>query len=161
MSLESIALPSQEELKRLFDYNPKTGELRWKIRPANCIQVGDLINGKNKGGYLAAKYKGKTMLAHRVIYCWMTGVDPVGRLVDHKNRDRADNHWTNLRLATILDNNRNCSHPGYCLRPNGTWRVRVRHHSKALFDKTVKTEEEARALIIEKRAEFFGEFAPA
>jgi len=38
--------------------------------------------------------------------------------------------------------------------------VRLRHFGKVLFDKTVKTEEEARALIIEKRAEFYGEFAP-
>jgi hypothetical protein len=157
---KSKPLPPLEDLKRLFDYDPETGELAYKERPANCIKLGEKVKRKNKGGYVTVKIKGKTYLAHRIIYYLMTGTDPVGSLVDHKNRDRSDNRWNNLRLATILDNNRNCSHPGYCLRPNGTWRVRVRHLGKVLFDKTVKTEEEARALITEKRTEFYGEFAP-
>lgn len=156
-----MKLPTQEELKGLFNYNPKTGDLTWKVRPANRVKIGDLVRGISSHGYYRVSIKSKTYSVHRIIWCWMTGEDLNEKCIDHKNRCRTNNRWSNLRLATKLENRRNQEDAGYCRRPNGTWRVRIRHLGKALFDKTVKTEEEARALIIEKRAELFGEFAPA
>ena len=91
----------------------------------------------------------------------MTGEDLHDKKIDHKDRDRSNNKWNNLRKATSSDNGKNNKHPGYSKRSNGKWRVRVRALGKCLFDKTVETEEEARLLAIEKRAEFFGEYAPA
>ena len=155
-----MKLPTQAELKELFDYDPKTGEVTWKVRPANRVQIGDPVRGIGSSGYYRVTIKNKTFSLHRVIWCWVTGEDLSDKCIDHKNRCRTDNSWNNLRLATKLENRRNQVNAGYCRRPNGTWRVRIRHLGKALLDKTVKTEEEARALIIEKRAELFGEFAP-
>jgi len=155
-----MKLPTQKVLKELFDYNPETGDLTWKVRPANRVKIGDAVRGVGSSGYYRATIKGKTYVVHRIIWCWMTGKDIEDKFLDHKNRCKTDNRWSNLRLATKVENRRNQKDAGYCRRPNGTWRVRLRHFGKVLFDKTVKTEEEARALIIEKRAEFYGEFAP-
>jgi hypothetical protein len=46
--------------------------------------------------------------ATRVIYFMMTGAwPPADMFVDHRSRDVSDNRWTNLRLCTVTENNRN------------------------------------------------------
>jgi hypothetical protein len=37
--------------------------------------------------------------AHRIIWKWVTGEDPPWE-IDHKDQDRANNRWVNLRRAT-------------------------------------------------------------
>ena len=156
-----LKLPSQDELKQRFYYDQETGDLIYKISPANRVKVGDIVKGFGSEGYRRVYIKGTLYKAHRIIWCWMTGEDLHDKKIDHKDRDRSNNKWNNLRKATSSDNGKNNKHPGYSKRSNGTWRVRVRQFGKCLFDKTVDTEEEARLLAIEKRAEFFGEYAPA
>jgi len=151
----------QKELKRLFDYNPETGDLTWKVRPANRVHIGDKAASLNSAGYYGVVIKGKHYKVHRVIWCWVTGDDISDKCLDHINRIRTDNRWCNLRLATKLENRRNQITQGYCKRPYGTWRVRIRSLGKTLLDKTVKTEAEAIELIEKKRTEIFGAFKAA
>ncbi len=153
-------LPSQEQLKELFDYSLETGELRWKVRPANRVQIGDVVKGIGSAGYCRVWVNGTLFPAHRVIWCWMTGEDIGPKQIDHKNHIRTDNRWSNLRKATRVQNGRNIESDGYCRRENGTFRVRLRTQGTVLFDRTVKTEEEAKALVAEKRKEFYGDYAP-
>lgn len=120
-----------EELHGAFDYNPDTGELRWKIRPnvQSFCRAGDpvtLTTGTH--GYQSLRLWKQTFMAHRVIWKWMTGEDPLeGKVVDHRNRNKTDNRWQNLRIASFTENtrNRNRSEDSNISFQNGKWVVRV------------------------------------
>ncbi len=98
-------LPPQAELRRVFDYNPNTGDLCWRISPTSRVIAGDSAARRSPNGYLRVNWCGKTIKVHRLAWKYMTGVDPV--TVDHLNRNAEDNRWENLRDATQLDQNRN------------------------------------------------------
>lgn len=92
------ALPPASELWELFDYKPLTGELVWNRRIG--VRTGAEAAGSlDKDGYL--RTTGEKYLVHRVIWKWVTGSDPLdGYTVDHQDRQRLNNRWANLRLAT-------------------------------------------------------------
>jgi hypothetical protein len=118
---KTTALPTQEYLRELFDYDPNTGVLTYKQRPlshfktkAACSRFNSQFAGKSAGskhptGYIqlsiTLKYKRKYW-AHRVIHMWMTGEDPGTAQVDHVNQLRDDNRWENLRLVDGSAENR-------------------------------------------------------
>lgn len=97
---------------------------------------------RDKKGYAFAypesgKYKGKCIRMHRVIMNAKTG-----QQVDHKNRNRADNRKSNLRLVTHTDNcwnrgkSENCSsiYKGVS-KPKGsnTWRAYCKVNQKRIL----------------------------
>lgn len=96
---------THDEIKARFDYNPDTGILTHKTTIGG-VKVGSIAGTKNNAGHLYIGLNYKTVAVHRVAWFWMTGVWPEN--VDHKNRVRADNIWTNLREATHSKNMRNC-----------------------------------------------------
>lgn len=118
-------LPSPRVLRRLIDYNARTGELKWKMRPA-WLFAGNNIGGKagqakawngrwagqrafkqvHKTGYLTGVLWSFSFLAHRVAWAVHTGEWPDGD-IDHINGDRADNRFSNLRCVTSLQNAKN------------------------------------------------------
>lgn len=112
-------LPSMAFLKECVEYNPNTGILFWKRRPLAHFQnahrmkiFNTQFSGEKAGclrgnGYIYIHFSGiGAILAHRAIFKLMTGRDPVHD-VDHKNLDRADNRWENLREATRAQNMHN------------------------------------------------------
>lgn len=92
-------------LKSLLQYDPETGHFTWigfqnganKNGPAGCV---------NKLGYVVIRVLKKLYLAHRLAWLYMTDKWP-SSIVDHKNRNRGDNSWSNLRLATKSLNGQN------------------------------------------------------
>ena len=102
------------ELREIWDYNPETGEFTWKIRligGGRRINPGDKAGGIS-AGYVTLGYDGINYRAHRLAWYWQTGeLPPKGYEVDHENRVRSDNRWTNLRLLTSSGNNLNQSGP--------------------------------------------------
>ena len=118
-------LPSQQELRMLLNYDHQTGMLTWRKRDISLFDDGghgaahnrDKWNGRWAGkeaftarhgaGYRHGAINGKPLLAHRVIWKWMTGIDPVE--VDHTNGTRADNRWSNLRSVPHSENMRNAA----------------------------------------------------
>ncbi|WP_226780338.1 HNH endonuclease signature motif containing protein [Oceaniglobus trochenteri] len=103
---------TREEAGKLLSYNPDTGILRWRIETnahGRKIHPGD-IAGTDKDGYNQIKIFGRVYRAHHLAWLFMTGEWPAaGMDMDHINRDRGDNRWANLRMATRSQNNINGS----------------------------------------------------
>lgn len=97
----SKQLPPVEDLRRLFDYDPITGLLIWKVSAAQRSPKGSVAGtyGKHSVRVEIGAFGGK-FLAHRIIWCLVTGEDPGEKVIDHANRNPHDNRWVNLRLAT-------------------------------------------------------------
>ena len=100
-------LPSQNELLRLFDYDPLTGILRWRVRPHahSGRREGDEAGNLVVLGYRVVTIDYEIYKVHRVIWKMMTGED--ADTVDHIDRDKVNNRLANLRDATPSEQNYN------------------------------------------------------
>jgi len=104
-------LPEQEYLRKILDYEPETGALTWKRRddvsaPWNTKYAGKAaLAALNSDGYLAGCINNVCYRAHRVIWKWYHGADPLQ--IDHINGVRDDNRIVNLRNVTRAENMRN------------------------------------------------------
>lgn len=133
--------PTQEELRKLFQYEPVTGLLTRKACTANRHTVGELVGTYGARGYLQVGIYSKKYPAHRVIWCWMTGSWPTHD-IDHINRDRSDNRWKNLRSVTRSENNHNAGlsrrntsgHTGVAWdKSRGKWMVSIRSNGSQKY----------------------------
>jgi hypothetical protein len=143
-------------LRECLDYNPETGEFRWKHRPVEHFatekawkRFETLFADKQAGhghvsGYLHIGLNGTTRRyyrAHRVAACLMTGRDFVEQ-IDHINGDRSDNRWVNLRIADCFENQKNAKKRtdnstgitgvGFKKR-KGLWQARIKDRGRDVF----------------------------
>lgn len=89
------------ELLSLLAYEPSTGLFRHKTGRGG-VTAGSVAGTVNKG-YVQISVKGKTWLAHILAWLYMTGSWPVHD-VEHRDRVRTNNKWSNLRAATRRQN---------------------------------------------------------
>lgn len=136
-------LPSQEVLRQLLDYDPETGVLRWKERPATFFRDGfaDAWNAKWAGkeirhvssdGYIQCRLFNRAQKAHRLIWKLVTGDDP--SFIDHIDGNRQNNRRANLRDVDRAANQKNMRLSGantsgvcgvYLDKRRGTWYARI------------------------------------
>jgi len=64
---------TQEELKRLMDYDPETGIFRRKVRTSNRIKAGEIAGTHDVNGYLIIRLAGKARKLHRLAWLWVYG----------------------------------------------------------------------------------------
>lgn len=157
--MASKALPTPQYLRQLLRYEPETGKLFWRERPA-CFFKADKYrtpegcaanwnsrwSGKEaltaplKTGHLMGRIDYRAHFAHRVAWAIHHGEWPKGE-IDHINHNPADNRIENLRDVSHAENQRNLS----MLRtnksgvtgvlqtgPNNLWYARIKHAGKML-----------------------------
>lgn len=159
---------SAERVRELFDYEPLTGILRWKVRLSKCVRVGAEAGCVNGGGHKIVRICGKIYLVHRIIWLWVTGFWPREQ-IDHKNLAGSDNRWENLREATSSQNQHNkglqknnrTGIKGVFQDKNkpGVWRAAIMLHGRNKYLGTFYTREEAGIAREAALKEIHGEFA--
>lgn len=103
-----------DELSPLVKYDPDTGHFF-------SLTDAELRILRHNRGYVVVSLCGVQFLAHRLAWLLMTREWPPEH-TDHINRDRSDNRWVNLRLASISQNNANSIKTKPRNLPTGVWR---------------------------------------
>jgi hypothetical protein len=143
MAMQTLIFPSMEYLHECFNYEPATGKLFWKARPEShfanphtCLAMNGRFAGKEAASinstYRQVSLDLQIYLQHRIIWKWMTGEQPPP-FIDHKDGDKLNNRWANLRSATKSEQNWNVGKnikntSGYkgVSRAHGKWRANIR-----------------------------------
>jgi hypothetical protein len=99
---------TQEQLKRILDYNPETGIFIHKLSPNGRIKKGHIAGTSGKDTYVKIKINFTLFLAHRLAWLYIHGYFPEND-IDHVNRIKNDNRIINLREASRSCNIRNAS----------------------------------------------------
>lgn len=99
--------------------------------------------GTMKDGYIKIIADQRQYRAHRLAWLFMTGAFPEkGMDIDHIDGDRANNRWSNLRLASRSQNNMNTrhvrshtsDHRGVSWRKGrGKWHARIHVNKKVVI----------------------------
>jgi len=97
---------THSELLQLLHYEPSTGVFTWCKTSSNRAVAGSVAGSLTNTGYWTIRVNTVPFQAHRLAWFYMTGEWPKEQL-DHKNLDRRDNRWENLRQATNTQNQRN------------------------------------------------------
>jgi hypothetical protein len=87
-----------QRLRELLHYEPETGIFtRIKYRCARG-KAGSVAGYKNAQGYVLFMVDRHMYMAHRLAWLYMTGDHPTG-LIDHKDGNKSNNRFSNLRPA--------------------------------------------------------------
>lgn len=155
-----------ERLKEALHYDPDTGIFRWKVQTSPRVKIGAVTGYRQADGQKIIILDGERHCAHRLAVLYMTGRWPV-YLVDHKNMDRSDNRWANLREATKQQNcankgpqrNNRLGYKGVTQVPSGRFRAEITVDGKGRCIGTFDTPHEASAAYLSEARKVFGEFA--
>jgi hypothetical protein len=123
----------QDELKELLTYYPETGQFYWNTGGKGRRLDRRAGSFHKASGYIHIGICGKKYRAHRLAWLYTYGFLPEN-LLDHINRDRADNRIDNLRAVDMVENTKNNSVrvdntsgvTGVCwAKREGKWLVRI------------------------------------
>lgn len=158
-------------LRLILRYDAETGQFFWRDRPDakryNNARYSGRVAGTSKDGYVVIFIDRKGYRAHRLAWFYVTGEDP-GEDVDHRDRDRANNRWGNLRSASRSENLANAG-----LRSDNIsgckgvswhsqtqkWRSRINVGRRAIYLGLFETKEAASKAYATAAERYFGEFA--
>ena len=157
-----------ETLRVMLHYSPESGKWTW-------LQCGhSRFNGRRadhprdkKRSYRIVTIEKTKYYAHRLAWLYMTGEWPVSDL-DHRDLDKSNNIWSNLRLATDQLNNAN-KKPKIRALPKGVdrrsdsihrpYQARIKYNNKSIHLGQFSTPEEAGRAYRRAAKRYFGEFA--
>lgn len=84
-------------VRDLFDYNPATGDLIWRIDRTGGTKAGDVAGSISATtGYRRIKVGGVAYQAALLVWLWHHGSFPINE-IDHEDRDPLNNRIENLR----------------------------------------------------------------
>lgn len=141
--------PSLERLKVVLHYDHETGVFR-RLLGVRGHAAGEVAGSINNLGYVQIKLDGSLFGAHRLAWLYVHGVWPAA-LIDHIDRDRANNRIANLREVTPSQNAQNSgahrdsssAFKGVSLHKKGRWRAEITHDGTTKFLGVYPSEQEA------------------
>ena len=157
---------TQQDLKKLLDYDFETGLFFWKISPAKQIKAGNIAGTKRKDGYIQIKVLNEFLLAHRLIWIYVYGYMP--KYIDHINGIRDDNRFSNIRevsnqqnsLNSKISKNNKCGIKGiYWDKSRNKWSARVFLNGKCEFFSRFDDIALAKNAIMKAREKLHGKFS--
>lgn len=162
---------TRAEAAQYLSYDPETGIFRWLVAShgyGGAINVGDEA-GTIKDGYRVIILFGRQYRAQHLAWLFMEGDWPPADLdLEHQNRNRADNAWLNLRLATRSQNNMNTGirsnnksgHKGISWRKDiGKWHARIKLNGQTILLGNFEVLDDAVAVRRAAERQYFGQFA--
>lgn len=163
---------TQEYVKELFNYDPETGILTWRIRPATNVSIGEEAGGHHPKDGRRLKINGRGYPASVIIWLWFHGHWPEGppnEVIDHIDRNPWNNRIHNLRLITSEQNswnryarwdNPNKQTGVSYRRDSGKYRAYIYMNYKMVTLGQFATLEEATEARKQAEMKYRGEFAP-
>lgn len=156
-----------ERLRELLHYDQETGLFTWRVPRKGTGGMGSTAGRVNSGnGYVDICVDYRRYLAHRLAWLYMTGEWPKND-VDHRDRVRTNNAWSNLRAATRSQNLANASKhrdgaaPFKGIQRAGkAWQATIMARGVRKCLGTYATPEEAADAYRRAALEMNGEFAP-
>ena len=153
-----------ERLKEVLTYNPETGDF---IRNYSVKGHGidEVVGSRKEDGHVVICIDYQMYKAHRLAWLYMTGEWPKDD-VDHKDRNRGNNRWINLREATRSQNMANkIQEPGASgivgVHKHGRgWRAKIKVKGKVTYLGTFDTIAEAETAYKQARIIHFGTYNP-
>lgn len=157
---------SAADVRDALNYDPETGVFRW-AKSRGRMPAGTVAGSPHGKGYIAIGFCGHILLAHRLAWLYVTGEWPRGE-IDHRDMDKTNNAFHNLRDATSSQNKANKGVSDDSLsgikgvtwhKPRAKWRARIQvgrqQKHLGLFDSI-----EAASAAYQAAAKLnFGEFA--
>lgn len=147
---------TQARLKELLHYDPETGVFTRleNPHPHSRVKAGEVAGGFDAKGYRKIWVHDGRYMASVLAWLYMTGRMPKHQ-VDHKDLNKANNRWLNLRPATNKQNQENTP-----LRRDNTsgckgvwwrkevrkWKAMIRHNGKLITLGYRENKDEAIAL---------------
>jgi hypothetical protein len=158
---------TQRRLKFLLQYDPSTGNWRWRVSRNGRTKKGDLAGHVDALGYRVIHVDRWCMHASRLAWLYMKGYLPK-RHIDHADTNPSNDKWDNLRLATNGQNIANSrlrkdsssGMKGAYFR-RGKWFSAIRHNKKLIHLGYFLTKQEAHSAYFSKAKELRGRFARA
>jgi hypothetical protein len=123
---------TQYQLKEVLHYCPETGVFTWLVGNGKSVKAGDLAGGADANGYFRVKVRRVSYKLHKLAFLYMSDIFPPRTLyVDHIDGNKLNNAWSNLRLVTPAESNRNRRFAsgeltGIERTSHGRYRVRIR-----------------------------------
>jgi hypothetical protein len=91
-----------EYLKSILCYDPEAGIFTWMVRKPRTDGIGSIAGCLSGNGYWVIGINGEKYGAHRLAWFYKVGRWPlVGMDIDHEDRDRSNNRFSNLREISI------------------------------------------------------------
>lgn len=162
--MKPVALTATR-LRRILVYDPSTGVFT-RLVASGSAKVGDRAGCVNATGYIVIRILDRLYLAHRLAWLYVYGRWPKEQ-IDHRDRDRSNNRFTNLREASNAQNQMNAKKKRGLSRYKGVswreqtkrWQVHISINGRSTYLGARHDEEAARDLYMAAAVRHFGQFA--
>lgn len=149
-----------DRVRELLDYCPETGAFRWKVNRRGGCRAGEIAGVVHAKGYRFIKIDQGRYSAHRLAWLYMTGRWPA-ECVDHINRQRDDNRFSNLREASWSENRMNTNAAGVKFYArSGKWKAYIGSRGQQVYLGVFNTRDAALAARRAAELEHHGAYAP-
>ena len=152
---------SRERLREVLIYDPESGKFTWRKTTSSRSKAGSEAGSTTVKGYRVITVYGRAVYAHRLAFLYMTGRTP-NCPVDHKNRNRLDNRWENLRLSSPRENQHNNRGRGWTFRsgkPN-PYEARIRIGGKIKYLGSFPSAQDAESAYLNAKKKYHSSFVP-